>query len=224
MTKIIPFGLIIVMLLFSLTESSFVQAESAGYKGLIAPAPREHKALENQKEQPLGYSGLIQGHIEKPQSQMTKVPGKAPQVAPKSSDDLKSLAQIYGHDRDGDLLPDVLRKPKPLSEETTSILASPRVRIKGKLPMVYTIEQKIGKLMSKVENENLSAEARTENAREAYYELAILAKGLRHKKMVSNDIYQRMGLSETFIEEEKTGTSDALNQLNKTLKKLKEYE
>jgi len=249
MVKIIPFGLIVVMLLFSLTESSLVQAKGSGYKGLIvtspesrsntsssskqgasayggliALAPQKNKTLGSQKEQPLGYSGLIQGRIKKPQLQMTKVPGKVPRVAPRSSDDLKSLAQRYGYDRDGDLLPDVLRKPKVLSKGVKSMLAGPRIRIKGKLPMVYMIEQKIAKLMSKVESKNISTEVRTENARKAYNELAVFARGLRSKKAVPNNIYRRMGLSETFIEEEKTGTSNALDQLNKTLKKLKEYE
>ena len=155
---------------------------------------------------------------------MTRIPGNVPQVTPRTSDDIKTLAQIYGQNRGGNLLPDALRRPKPLSGETTDFLARPRTRIKGKLPMIYMIEQKIEKLMSRVEDKNLSPEARIENARKAYKELAPFAKGLRHKNKVPDDIFRQMGLSELFIEEKKTGTLTALAQLDETLRRLKNYE
>ncbi|MFH1157725.1 MAG: hypothetical protein V1721_02400 [Pseudomonadota bacterium] len=227
--KIIPFGLVVAVLLWSLAEASPVHAKDSGYEGLVAPAPESGNAPRDQEEPP-GYSGLIPGRSgtssaqQKQPPQMTRTPGDAPQVAPRSSDDLKALAQVYGQDRDGDLLPDALKKPEPLSEKTTALLAGPRARIKGKLPMVYMIGEKIRKLLPQVEDERLSPEARAEMARKAYGELAPFADGLRAKKMVPDDIYRQMGLSETFIEEEKTGTTVALDELNEALQKLKEYE
>lgn len=249
MMKIITFSLIVAAVLCSLIKAFPVYAKNTGYEGLIAPAPEsststdsapkqdaqeydgliaptpiKKRAVGNYKKQPLGYSGLIPGRSEKPPPQMTKIPGTSPQAVPRTSDDIKALARIYGHDRNNDLVPDALRKPKLLSKNAREILAGPRTRIKGKLPMVYMIEQKIKTLMSQVENENISQEVRTKNAYKAYNELSFFAEGLMHKKTVPDNIYRQMGLSEIFIEEDKTGSSDALKQLNETLKKLRKYE
>ena len=85
--KAILFSLTIAVLLWSLAGASLVQAQGAGYTGLIAPEPKANTAFSpepeisvyggllvpaprkreytSRKKQPIGYSGLIPGRAKK---------------------------------------------------------------------------------------------------------------------------------------------------------------
>jgi len=90
--------------------------------------------------------------------------------------------------------------------------------------MENMVARNISYLQSVVKDKSLSPADRQEKARQSYHELSILAQGLRQKKSTPDRIYQKMGLSDDYIRDDKSGVSHALGQLDKALADYKQYQ
>jgi hypothetical protein len=194
---------------------------SSGYEGLIAPAPSSHTNNTNtakpQKEEPLGYSGLIPGRVEQPPPPQVTASPSNPSLTPKNSEDIKMLATVHGMQQD-------IEKPGVVSKKTALALAKPHPRIDNMLPLEYAAKKNIDDMMPGIRDKKISKKVRAERVRNTHEKLATLAAGLRQKKSVPDRIYKAMGVPDSFIKEEREGTDHALLRLDKALQELKAYE
>ncbi len=195
------------------------QAEGGGYEGLIAPPSLPDKDGDSgapaNSDEPSGYEGVVAGPVRKEQPPFTPIPGLD------SSGDttsLQTLSMLHGQDRNGDGVPDRLTQSKPIPS------VGFQAHVKGKSAIEYTVAENIASAMASVNDPKLPLDVRSENAREAYEDLADLADGLRSKKGVPDRVYQRMGLSDSYIQQEKVGNSSALSALDRALSNLKQYQ
>lgn len=216
--------LLVTGLMFCATSSAFAAGE--GYAGLIAPAaPVEDAAPAARTDEPPpqfgGYAGLIPGTVsEAPQSlYVTPVPGAVAPPPPKTVEDVTLMAAA--HDQGGML--NMLQGSLALSDQVRRRLDKPRTRIENVLPMEYAAIRNIDQTMSKINDSSLSPEERVKTVSAARQKLSSMAEGLRYKLQIPDSLYQRMGVSDVFVSEEKEGAGKALALLNTALKELDKY-
>lgn len=208
------------MRIFILAFLGLILATSApagqGYEGLIAPSSKPGE----EKQKPPGYSGLIPGAVrnffKKEEPASTAPPAQTPATrTPKV--DLKAAAAASG-------IVTNLQKPTPLPEKTAVALNKPRARMNGMLPAEYAANSMIADYMKRLSDKNLKGDARKALAAEAAQKLQELADGFRYKSAVPDRVYSQMGLSDTYIAEEREGSAKAVSQLDAALAALKDYQ
>jgi hypothetical protein len=202
-------------------ETAAEKTESLpGYDGLFAPSAPDARAMQ---EEPPGYAGVMQGYTEKKAVEATKRPGADRVETPRSADDIKTLSMAYGFDKNGDGIPDGLKKPEQVSARKAKNLSRPRPRRDGLLPREFAAQKKIDRLMKTVTDGKLTESQRRQNADKAYKELASLSSGLQAKKKIPDRIYRDMGLNDVYIQEKKEGVDGALIRVKHALKELRDY-
>jgi hypothetical protein len=190
-----------------------------GYMGLFAPSEDEGKAKTEQQPpvQPQGYSGVIPGAVPSAPAPVPapSTPAPATPAAVKNGDDLRAAAGVHGI-----LAPDVPRTLK----KTFSSSGQKSPRIGGLLPTEYNAKMQIQKIMQAVQEPNFNKEQRAELIKLAAEKLAKLGAGYRARNGVPDAALLRAGASETFIREERDGTSGALNRVNAALEELQKLQ
>lgn len=208
----------------ALLSASAFAAAGGGYEGLIAPAVSEDSASSSKTDDQVtptaGYAGLIPDASNEGKSlYITSMPGVAVPGALKTVEDVQLLAATY---EQGGILND-LQKSLSLSDQVKRRLEKPRQRIENVLPMEYAARRNIEGFMSKIHNNNSSPEDLAKNVSAARQRLSSMAEGLRYKLMMPDSLYQRMGVSDVFVSEEKEGAGKALALLNSALRELDKY-
>lgn len=199
-----------------------------GYEGLMAPAPSETTS-----DRPPGYEGVMPGWIAPPQAANTVTvpavkssPAQTPvlgqamnQQSP--SDEIRTLSMIRGLDIDMNRVPDTLEgNIVRLPAASIEALSRPRTRMNGMLSMETSIRNSVNQIMSSVKGGKLSEE----QARDAYKQLDDLRAGLKFKSQIPESVYQKMGLPDIYIKEEKGGISSTLAFVEEAMAELNGYQ
>lgn len=203
-----------------------------GYEGVmpgwIAPPPREEvvipKAVPPKAVTPPQAARTVTVPAVKGRPAQTPVPGRTLNKQT-PSDELKTLSMIRGLDVDMNKVPDRLEgNAVRLPAVSIEALSRPRPRMNGMLPLETSIRRNVAQIMSYVKNERLSQAQREENAKNAYKQLEDLRAGLKFKGQAPESIYQRMGLPDIYIKEEKESISSTLAFVEEAMAELKGYQ
>ncbi len=97
-------------------------------------------------------------------------------------------------------------------------------RIHGVASGEYAVEQAIKHSISTVNDTRLTKAQRLQNARAAYKYLTSLEKGLRFRQNIPDSTYENIGLSKSYIHQEKTANVASLAALDKAIEALKPYQ
>lgn len=202
--------------------------DSGGYDGVLAPVPKKGR---QKQEAPAGYSGVVPGNVPedtkktaepaatvKPKPAITMAPGRESMTAPATSPEtlkLLSMREAWNKKRERKGTENAVVRSN--GKEKLS-------RIQNMAPMEYMVDKKIQRLLQPVADKKLSAAQRSANAKKAYEELLRLAEGLRHQKAVPDSVYQKIGLSDSYIQDKKVTTQNALDRLDTALQMLKKYQ
>jgi hypothetical protein len=186
---------------------------AGGYDGLIAPTKdNDTPATGATKSPPKGYYGLTLGATAPDEEEAKPKPAPSPQytpspVKPEIIHDLGMASALYA--------------PKPpLKSPVADFSTTQHPRTNGELAMPHMVRQQISQAMDSINDKKLSGKERDKNAQNAYKRFSDLANGLRNQN-IPDSVYKSMGLTDTYIREERQGNADALKQLDSALDVLK---
>lgn len=210
--------------------------EPPGYEGLIRGTvpqrPVETPDTDNDAAQPTRPStagtppagttpaarpGARPVQTARPDLPMTPRPGRVKLGPISSAEQLMMLAALNGKRLDMNKIADGV-KPSPAM---FGLKDPKQQRIGGMLPMELMAKTQIEKVMASVNHPQLTPEQRQQNARSGYNMLLTYADGIMTRRAVPEAVYKKMGLSDTFLEEEREANERALARLEEAFKVLR---
>lgn len=223
--------------LFADDKPTTKRDEPPGYQGLVpgstpppaaAPAPAQKPVSKKDVQaaspkakidpaKPAVASGAVA-------PQMTEVPGGmglSNMPKPTSSNDLRLLATMYAQDRNLDSIPDDMAAKFKMPDNMTALLATPRPRINGMLPVENSVKNSIDQAFAQMNNKNLSASDRQKQAQQLVATLKSLRQGLAIQGSIPDKTYKIMGMPDTYIKEEREATKNSLARIDAALAKFK---
>lgn len=187
-------------------------AADDGYAGVVAPSdddtPGKSPAQMNSAPAP-GYAGVTAdtpSDQAAPTDQYTAIPHTNEVIQ-----DLGTASMVHG----------IIERAPDVKAPNVDFSKAHHSSIAGKPAVEDMVENKIARAMASVSNKNISDDQRAENAKSAYKNLASVADGLRYKQTISDDTYKSLGLTDKYIDDERSGNANALTQLDAALATLK---
>lgn len=139
---------------------------------------------------------------------------------PLTVDDLKTIAAVSRQGIDfNHMSPELLKSLKLPEDASETLNKIQRPRIDGMLPAEFAAKRTIDSLMDSV-SKTAGDEARRKTAQAAYARLSGMADGYRTLGSVPDGIYQHMGVSDTYVKEEREGYTKALDRLHEAMEAL----
>jgi len=139
---------------------------------------------------------------------------------PLTVEQLKTLSALNAKGIDFNHITPQLAKALKLPEDAAETLAKvQRPRIDGMLPAEFTAKRTIDSLMANVEKAP-EGDARKKLAQAAYDRLSNMADGYRTLGSVPDGIYKTMGVSDTYVQEEREGYGKATQRIHDALQTL----
>ena len=145
--------------------------------------------------------------------------GFSPRMRPLTLDDVKILAGLSARGIDFYHLPPEMEKRLHLPPGTSKALNNiGSARIDGMLPAEFSAKQQIDQQMNAIGK--LQGEQRRKAAEAAYDQLSYMAGGYRTLHSIPDSIYGRMGVSDTYVKEEREGYGKSLDRFKEALDAL----
>jgi len=209
--------------------------EPPGYEGLIRGAvpqrPVETPDTDNNDDAtrpataatppagttPAARPGARPVQTARPELPMTPRPGRVKMGRIGSMEQLMMLAALNGQRIDLNKIADGV-KPSPAM---FGLKDPKQPRINGLLPVELMAKTQVEKVLASVNHPQLTPEQRQDNARNGYNLLLSYADGIMTRRSVPEAIYKKMGMSDTFLEEEREGSERALARLEEAFKVLR---
>ena len=139
---------------------------------------------------------------------------------PFTADDIKTLSAISKQGIDFNHMTPELAKSLKLPEDAADTLNKvQRPRIDGMLPAEFAAKRTIDSLMDNV-SKTKGDDNRRKMAQSAFNRLSGMADGYRTLGSVPDGIYTRMGVSDTYVKEEREGYTKALDRLKEAMEAL----
>jgi len=180
----------------------------------VSTAPAAGKAAAAAPKQVGGFTPINQ------QPKVSYPKGLQPKSREFTLQDLKTLSAISKQGVDFNHMTPELAKSLKLPEDTADVLNKiQRPRIDGMLPAEFAAKRTIDSLMDNV-SKTKGDDARRKLAQSAFTRLSGMADGYRTLGSVPDGIYQRMGVSDTYVKEEREGYTKALDRLHEAMEAL----
>lgn len=200
--------------LIALLTAAAAPAWSAGegYTGLFAPAQPD---TPSKKEAPSGPVSTVSPALTPPAAPaapFTQRPGYSRETIK----DLPTASAVYGTG-----LKNKVAAKKPPKIDYSKV---PQLILGGKTAMEHTVTKNIQRAMRDVSEKDLSGEERKKRAQKSYTSLGKLREGIVSQKNIPDTAYRKVGFSERYIQQEKSGIENSLQLLNQALAKLKTYQ
>ena len=145
--------------------------------------------------------------------------GFSPRMRPLTLEDVKILAGLSARGIDFYHLPPEMEKRLHLPPGTSKALNNiGSARIDGMLPAEFSAKQQIDQQMNAISK--LRGEQRRKAAEAAYDQLSYIAGGYRTLHSIPDSIYGRMGVSDTYVKEEREGYGKSLDRFKDALDAL----
>ncbi len=178
------------------------------YRTKYAPAPTSTTPV-------LGSNKFSSG----PLPQISYPAGFSPRMRPLTLDDVKILAGLSARGIDFYHLPPEMEKRLHLPPGTSKALDNiGSARIDGMLPAEFSAKQQIDQQMNAIAR--LQGNERKQAAQAAYDQLSYMAGGYRTLHSIPDSIYGRMGVSDTYVKEEREGYGKSLDRFKDALDAL----
>ncbi len=195
----------LILLLAALVPPEMALAQ--GYAGVFADDPDAPKQEKPAAQAPAAESGA---------TAQTPIPGSQLTAMPKvtTTEALKSRAHIDSTMKENAFVPPAIVKEGFVIRE----------RVNGKLPLEVSTDKIIGNYMKLVNNANLTAEKRRENAQLVYKQLQRYATGISMTNDAPPEMYKAMGFSNLYAAEEKEAATKSLSAIKQAMDQLKSYQ
>ncbi len=222
--------------LFADDQPTTKKAEPPGYQGLVpgttpqaAPTAPVQKPVTKKDVKtvspkakieptaPVAATGIVA-------PAMTPVPGGVGLngvTKPTSVNDLRLMATMYAQDRNLDGISDDMAAKFKMPENMTALLATPRPRINGLLPVENSIKNSIDQAFAQMNNKNLSPADRQKKAAETLATLKSIRQGLAVQGSIPDKTYKIMGMPDVYIKEEREATKNSLARIDAAIAKFK---
>ena len=142
---------------------------------------------------------------------------------PLTAEDLKQIAAMTGIEVRLDQIPDNMANAIHMPAHVYPLVSLPQPRIDGMLPLEFSAKQMIDKEMEDVNNASkISPEAHQKAVNDAIVTLSNFAHSARVKRDMPAEIYQTMGVPNSFIKESKEGSGKAADRLEAAIKDLQD--
>lgn len=141
-------------------------------------------------------------------------------VRPENAEGLKALAFIQNTLKNQD---NKMLENYKLSDHVRRNLEKPLPKIDGMSMHEASVKRNIETLTAPLKDGGLSADERKEHIKNVRNRLITLKDGYLNKQAIPPEFLQRMGMPETYINEQAADTKAAINRLDAALKDLKRY-
>lgn len=192
-------------------------AAAQGYAGVIAEDPDQ---AAGKTQEALGYNGVISGVA--PQS--APAPTVEQQVSPNPATahvPITNAAQLEEQVRMNNSVREAKDMMKPSKEEWQGL--GKQARVEGLLPNAVSTKTVVDSYMEMVSNPKLTPDKKIEYGRLVYKQLVSMNEALQIKKSIPDEMYQQMGLPQSYLNDEKEGNQQSLNIVQKALDSVRQY-
>lgn len=142
-----------------------------------------------------------------------------------TAEDLKQIAAMTGIEIRLDQIPTNMANAIHMPAHVYPLVSLPSPRVDGMLPLEFSAKQMIDKEMQDVDNAGkISPEAHEKALNDAITILSNFAHSARVKRDMPADIYQSMGVPNTYIQESKEGSGKAADRLEAAIKTLQQQQ
>lgn len=194
------------------------QAGLDAYPNAPKPAPKAAAAKSPAGMDPSKAVGGFSPIDTLPKMSVPK--GVDAQHHPLTVQQLKTLSALGAKGIDFNHITPQLAKALKLPEDAADTLAKvQRPRIDGMLPAEFTAKRTIDALMANVQKAP-EGDTRKKMAQAAYDRLSSMADGYRTLGSVPDGIYKTMGVSDTYVKEEREGYGKATDRIHDALQTL----
>lgn len=224
-------------------------AENGGYSGLMAP--KKDPAIQ-QKQQPLGYGGLIPGKTTNSpqQSQIPQALQARPEnkIAPPPGGKAYSL-NMEAVDLDRPPEQSIPLGPRPvkttddialmaalyaaednvdkpdlsLPEDIIKALSKPRPKKEGLSSTEQMTKFQIDQLFIPLDKKTASKDERAKAARAAEEQLTAMQKMFYSQKATPIEIYKKLGLPDVYAQSEKESAENSIEMIEAALENIKKF-
>ena len=185
----------------------------------VADNPNPYAPAPNATTPVLGSNKFSTGPLPK----ISYPAGFSPRMRPLTLDDVKILAGLSARGIDFYHLPPEMEKKLHLPPGTSKALDNiGSARIDGMLPAEFSAKQQIDQQMNAIAK--LHGDQRRKAAEAAYDQLSYMAGGYRTLHSIPDSIYGRMGVSDTYVKEEREGYGKSLERFKDALDALEKLK
>ena len=209
-------------------EPQDVQTQPVDENGKPAKRMQRAKPAPRPAEQADEGDGTVQPTQRQPRKHAVSTPDRGMSMRPGfekhkalTAEDLKQIAAMTGIEVRLDQIPDNMANAIHMPAHVYPLVSLPQPRIDGMLPLDFSAKQMIDKEVEDVNNAaKISPEAHQKAVNDAIVVLSNFAHSARVKRDMPAEIYQTMGVPNTFIKESKEGSGKAADRLEAAIKDL----
>lgn len=134
--------------------------------------------------------------------------------------DLKKRAEEFSRDRNNDGIPDALEDSFKLPDHVKSMLALPRPRVDGMLPMEAAMAKSITTQMTQIRESKLPPKVRANQIKLFKQGLEAMRTSMVVQLSAPEDLLKKMGIPENYIKEDRASMKNTLTRIDAALDEI----